>query len=97
MAGARVTKLLDEDLTRLTYGFSLMGSDLILDSYSRETRLTKRHKFTIDYYYDRTNPRSSNLTEDQVELPEDIRKEALDYYISKLAVYKWSESKWSQR
>ena len=91
----QIIKQIDE-LTTETYIFTTMNMDsdkpvLYLDRYWVSVKETKRHKPRIVSNYSRLSGRDSNLTEDQVPLTDELKAEAIQLYISKIIVRKWSE------
>ena len=91
----QITKQIDE-LTSETYIFSTHAMDsnkpiLYLDKYWVSVKESKRHKPRIVSNYSRLSSRDSSLTEDQVPLTDELKKEAIQLYISNIQVCKWSE------
>ncbi len=76
-----------DDLTREVYIFYYHHDKrtIILDSYSLENRETKRHKFRTKKIYSRKG-HGSNLKESEVVLPEEIKQQALEKFISRITV-----------
>lgn len=66
------------------WSFTLINQTLILDRYSQRRYETVKH-------YDRIYKRNNNITEEAIPLPDDVKKEALEQYISQITVKKWSE------
>ena len=65
---------------------------LIIDQYRVIERKSKRHKFVASEAYARLG-RSYDYTvkEEDVPLPPDVAKEALDQYVARMRVTRWSD------
>ena len=79
------------ELTKVTYDFYLLDGVLYLDVYREWEKSTKRSGYKFKRGYDRLNERDSHFKESEVPLTDEIKKEALKEFISKLSVKKWSE------
>lgn len=84
-----------DDLTRKLYTFYVDGETLYLDTYSEQTRKTKRSGWNTGKFFSRLSGRDSNMMESEIELDERLRKDVLAAYLkeltAKLVVLKWSE------
>jgi hypothetical protein len=88
MVAIEVIKEIDE-LNREVYKFCVLyETSLKLNEYALQNRETKRHKFKNKKYYDRLRDRSSTIDIDDIVLTEDIKQEAINIFISRLAVTK---------
>lgn len=68
--------------------FYLSGTNLILNTYFKGERKTKRHSYQPLHSYNRIMSRDSTIKVDDIPLPEDVKQEAIDIIISKLEVKK---------
>jgi len=80
-----------DDLTQEVFSFWVSDTKLFLDTYSLQKRGTKYKKFVAEKYYSRLSGRDSNLTENEVPFTEEIKKQAIDRFVSQLTCLKWSE------
>jgi len=80
-----------DDLNRLTWGFMMIDKNIVLSTYSVWNRETKRHGWKIVDAYSSHNRRGSSFQEIDVPLPEDVKEEALNLYVSMLRVCKFSD------
>ncbi len=76
-----------DELTEEVWWFTVIDTKIILDAYVRNSRPTRRHKFTSTMAYSRLG--RCELAETAVPWPEDVRQEALDQYIAELKVGRW--------
>ena len=84
-----------DDLTIEVWRFNDIDRHLYLDAYALMKRESKRHrKYKYELRYERLSGRDSNITENDVPFTDDIRKEALEIYYSKIECLKWSERKY---
>ena len=80
------------DLTIEVWRFNYIDRHLYLDAYYLMTKESKRHKkYRYELRYERLSGRNSNIKESDVPFTDEIRKEALDEYCSKIKCLKWSE------
>ena len=61
---------------------------VVLDSYKRATRPSKRHKFTVCARYERLNSRDHKLPLDSVPFPEDVVEEVRQAIIAGITISK---------
>jgi hypothetical protein len=81
-----------DDLTTEVWIFNFIRGHLYLDAYALVKKDSKRHKkCRYELRYERLNRRDSNIEERDVPLSDNIRKEALKVYCSKIKCLKWSE------
>ena len=80
-----------DDFNRLTWGFIMIDKNIVVSTYSVWARQTKRHGWKIVNSYRSHDRRHSSLQENDVPLPEDVKQEALDLYVSMLRVCKFSD------
>lgn len=81
-----------DDLTREIFRFTFLYETIVLDSYSLEKKEDKsKKKYNSIKKYDRLFKRESNISEEEVLLNDDIRKEAIYLFSSKITCKKWSE------
>lgn len=72
--------------------FTLIESTLILNAYKQLQKVVgSQRQYETVLYYNRSYKRENTITEEAIPLPEDVRKEALEQYISQITVKKWSE------
>jgi hypothetical protein len=64
---------------------------LYLDTFTVSTRESRRHRFKPVTHYHRLLSRDSNIAEDAVPLPDDVKAEAIASVTDQLCVKKWSE------
>jgi hypothetical protein len=88
MPGFNITKSRDK-LTEETWGFTVLDTCIILNSYWKSTRQSPRHKWQVLTHYDRLNTRDSTLKEADVPWTEELRAEALALYVATLKVGRW--------
>ena len=60
--------------------------NLIVAIYQTGTRATRRHGWKWDKFYHRTERRNSNITADQVPLPDDVKAEALQLFFDSVTI-----------
>ncbi len=84
-----------KDKSELEYerwSFYFMDNKILLDTYCVFKKETKKHKsFKCVDFYNRLNERDSSIKESEVPFYDEIKKEALDLFVSKLSVRLWSE------
>jgi hypothetical protein len=74
------------------WSFTLINQTLILDRYSQLEKVAgSQRRYETVKHYDRKYKRNNNITEEAIPLPDDVKKEALEQYISQITVKKWSE------
>lgn len=74
------------------WSFTLINQTLILDRYTQLEKVAgNQRRYETVKHYDRLYKRHNNITEAEIPLPEDVKKEALEQYISQITVKKWSE------
>lgn len=86
-----VTRESDDGLRKKTWTFWYYKHALVLDSFSLWERPSKRHKFNAVSYYMRLDERHSPTSRDDVEIPDDVRDEAVRKFVNELRVMKWQE------
>ena len=77
-----------EELTMEEWVFSSDNARLMLFCYTLQTKQSKRHKFITSELYHRTYPNKSTLKVEDVPLPEDIKRQALEAFVAKISVVK---------
>jgi hypothetical protein len=83
-----------DDLTRERFGFTFLYGTIILDSYFLEKKEDKsKRKYNSIKKYNRLFKRESNISEEEVLLNDDIKKEAINLFTSNITCKKWSEFK----
>lgn len=82
-----------DDLNMEDYDFYYFDDKkiLVLDTYRKMSRQTKRHGWKVDSYYSRLRERDSSLKEQEVPLTEEIKKMAFDKFVSEIKVMTQSE------
>lgn len=87
-----VTKQVDE-LTIERWSFYFMYNKLFLDRYCLMHKESKRERtYKVIGRYNRLSRRDSSIGEIEVPLPEDVKQEAFNKFISEIKVLKWSEN-----
>lgn len=89
----RVTETLEDGLIQREWEFAPIDSwgsclQLVLDKYYEKERPTTRHKFQYSGVYSRLNSRDSNISLENVDLPDWVKEEVLNSFISKIKVVK---------
>ena len=93
MEKTTVERVLDE-LTKQAWTFTVIDFNICMTEYSLLKKESVRHKKWIaEKRFDSYFSRSSNITEQDVPLPDSVKQEAYNYYVSKLKVCKFSERK----
>ncbi len=88
-----IHKQIDE-LTVEQWNFGLINDTLYLNSYFLLKKESKRHKnFKFLKKYDRLMHRDNTIQESEVPFTEELKTEALNQFMSKIKVLKWSEKK----
>lgn len=77
-----------DQLTIEEWAFRLNDENLVLHRYTLQTKQSKRHKFITSELYHRTYPNKSTLKVEDVPLPEDIKRQALEAFVAKISVVK---------
>lgn len=89
-----VTRDVDElNRAEWTFWFEDRNCTLWVDTYHVLTRPSKRHKFRVVGFYQRTDGRQNTIDECDVPLTSDVIAEAKQNIIDQLTVKKWSERK----
>lgn len=89
-----VERMSTDKLSCKQWVFLLDGTTLWLDRYDELTRPTTRHKLRIVRTYKRFVHgflQHWYIPRDKVEIPEDVKAEAIKYVVDCLKVKKWSE------
>ena len=87
----KIEKRIDE-LTLEKWGFVIIHQNIYLDSYYLLEKESKKHRnYKFIKKYERLNKRDSNIEERDVPFTDDIKQEALNQFISRIKVLKWSE------
>jgi hypothetical protein len=87
----QIEKQIDE-LTFERWRFAFMHGTIFLDGYCLLQKESKRHKnFRVLKQYDRIMGRNNTIVESDVPFTEELKTEALNQFISKIKVLKWSE------
>ncbi len=81
------------ELEKIVYDFWLDGTNFILDRYEVYNRETTKHKYVRKVKYDRCSHRDNNITEAEIEIPQEIKDKVIADFIKHLQVIKWSERK----
>jgi len=72
--------------------FTLINETLFLDTYKQLQKVVgSQRQYETVLYYNKSFKRDNNITEAEIPLPDDVKKEALEQYISQITVKKWSE------
>ena len=79
------------DMTKVTYNFYFLDGVIYLDSYHKWEKPTKRSGYKNKGFYDRLRERDSDIKESEVPFHEEIKKQALEEFTSRITVKKWSE------
>ena len=80
------------DLVINEWQFRLIDFDFILQSFDVYERATKRHKkHILTNHYFSSSSGCSNMKEEDVPLPEDVKAEAMQQLLSKINIGKKSE------
>ena len=93
--GILITRTTPDKLTRQTWEFRLFDSpatlEIVPERYFKETRTdTSRRKWDTVEYYQRVHSRdASNISHDQVPLPDDVRAEAKQKLCDRITVTHW--------
>ncbi len=86
-----------DDLTIERFRFTTLSNGeaiLYLDSYFLLQKENKRMRnYKVLKRYERLSGRDSTITEDEIPLTAGIKAEAIEEFISKIKVLKWSERK----
>ncbi len=92
MSDAEITIPGADGLSQEVYRFWFWDqrNTLFLDTYERQTKLTRRHKWRTVASYARIG-RSSRMTADQVPMPADLFERAKADFVSKITVGLWPE------
>lgn len=75
-----------DELTQEIFTFWLKDTDLVLDRYYCNKRVTKKHKYRREIYYSRIMSRDDNITVDKVPLTSDIIEQAINEVKNKIRV-----------
>lgn len=81
------------DLTIEKWRFtSLMYGNIFLDEYYLLQKESKGHRtYKVLKKYSRIMSRSNTILESEVPLPDDLKKEVFDKFISEIKILKWSD------
>ncbi len=86
-----IQKQIDE-LTFEKWRFIFLDKTIYLDAYYLLQKESKRHKnFKVLKKYERLSRRDSTMIETEVPFTDEIKTEALNQFVSKIKVIKWSE------
>ena len=86
-----IEKQIDE-LTFEKWRFTFIDKAIYLDAYYILQKESKRHRnFRVLKKYERLFDRDSTMTEGEVPFTDEIKTEALNQFVSKIKVIKWSE------
>jgi hypothetical protein len=86
-----IEKQIDE-LTIEKWRFSFIDRNIYLESYYILQKESKRHKnYRTLKKYERLSKRDSNVEESEVPLTDELKQEALNQFVSKIKILKWSE------
>ena len=65
---------------------------MYLDKYSFGTITPPKRIPTNVQYYDRISPRDSDITKEEVPIPEDVKAEAIKIITDKITVKRWDRN-----
>jgi hypothetical protein len=86
-----IEKQIDE-LTIEKWRFRFIDRNIYLESYYILQKESKRHKnYRTLKKYERLSKRDSNVEESEVPLTDELKQEALNQFVSKIKILKWSE------
>ena len=86
-----IEKQIDE-LTIEKWRFSFIDRNIYLESYYILQKESKRHKnYRTLKMYERLRKRDSNIEESEVPFTDELKQEALNQFVSKIKILKWSE------
>ena len=86
-----IEKQIDE-LTIERWRFSFIDRNIYLESYYVLQKESKRHRnYRTLKKYERLSKRDSNIEEVDVPFTNELKQEALNQFVSKIKVLKWSE------
>ena len=86
-----IEKQIDE-LTIQRWRFSFIDRNIYLESYYVLQKESKRNRnYRTMKKYERLNKRDNNMEENEVPLTTELKEEALNQFVSKIKVLKWSE------
>jgi len=80
------------ELTREIYRFYYMDNTIYLSEYylmQKESKNKRTYKTILRY--DRIMNRSNNIEESDIVLTDELKKQALEIFVSNIKVKKWSE------
>lgn len=82
-------------LKKTTWSFMMFENmTFVLNGYTQQVKPSKRHKnYEVLVRYDRLSARDSNITENEVPIPEFILIGIREHVNNLLSVKKWSEYK----
>jgi hypothetical protein len=87
----QVIRKIDE-LTIEEWIFSFINGNIILNSYQLKQRQDKaQRKYRTIKNFNRFFGRDSNIEELNVPFPDDVKKEALEQFVSDIKVLKWGD------
>jgi len=91
-------QLSEDGLLKTTWSFMMFENfeniTFILNGYTQQVKASKRHiNFEVLTRYDRLSKRDSNVSENEVPIPEFILNEIRDHVNNSLSVKRWSEYK----
>ena len=86
-----IEKQIDE-LTIQRWRFIFIDGNIYLESYYVLQKESKRHRnYRTLKKYERLSKRDSNMEENEVPLTTELKEEALNQFVYKIKVLKWSE------
>lgn len=90
MKNIDVVRLSRDELNKQewTFFFNDQTMEIRLAVYRFMERITKRHKFKVDSFFNTYNIRDSLIARSDVPLPDDVCDEALQTFISKIKFVK---------
>jgi hypothetical protein len=88
-----IERLSEDRLSAKRWWFWYHDSDhnLYLTAFATLERSTRRHDFRVKDNYRRIDARGTSLSVDDVEIPDDVRDEAIKQFMDSLTVEKWSK------
>ncbi|MFA6570174.1 MAG: hypothetical protein WCT77_02955 [Bacteroidota bacterium] len=75
-----------------TWVFTFINTTLYLDTYTKAEIVPPKRTGKIIDIYERIYHRNSTMTLDEVILPEDVKKEVTEKFLSLITVKKWDKN-----
>ena len=81
-----------DDLTIEKWGFIFYNGMIYLDHYYLQKKESKKHRIFKDIKkYDRIMGRGNTIDENMVHIPDEVKSEVYNHFISSIKVLKWGE------